>query len=159
MCNYWGQLDQNYSLYAVLAELVLHQIANLRLPYGVRRFESYTLCYSLSDKWSKLPPSQGGDESSILSQAIVLVAQLVKASECDSEERGFKSYLAPYSYIAQLARAVDSYPRGHQFNSNYSYLYGSIVQLVRTLPCHGRGRRFKSDHLRHFKNSVQQKYK
>lgn len=33
------------TLYAVLAELVLHQIANLRLPYGVRRFESYTLRY------------------------------------------------------------------------------------------------------------------
>lgn len=133
MCNYQGQLDQNCSLYAVLAELVLHQIANLRSPF-IRCIGSSPIHCVITHWTSGLSRHPLKVELRVQFSHGLLCQQLSrsKASDCGSEEREFESHLTHYSYIAQLARAGSSYGQGHWFDSSYSYLsiwlYSSVGQ-------------------------------
>ena len=63
---------------------------------------------------------------------MVGVAQLVSASDCGSEGRGFEPLYPPfykYGEIAQLARARGSYPRCRGFESPSRYSRG-VAQVV-----------------------------
>ena len=42
-----------------------------------------------------------------------------------------------YGCIAQLARALGSYPKGRRFESHYSHLIRPVGQEVKTTPFHG----------------------
>ena len=62
--------------------------------------------------------------------------------------------------IAQLARAIGSYPIGHGFKSNFRYHFRPVGQEVKTPPFHGSNmgsipvRVTKKDNIRTFSSDV-----